>query len=176
VSYALEPELRTMMFAAKQGQEAAYEKLLEVAALVRSKLEGRGYRYAAGIDTMLYRWRDRIYLRVLGEVNCRMTMGHIARGLRRRVNSFQPSLWQTITALEAQSKGWAKLTDLAVALQSQHPIQSKQNAVEKGIFFTSDPYQSQYVLGVVAVGAEAISACEGMGVLSASPSVLKDLT
>jgi hypothetical protein len=103
-------------------------------------------------------------------------MGHIARGLRKRVNSYQPSLWQTITALEAQSKGWAKLTDLAEALQSQHPIQTKQNAVEQGIFFTNDPYQSQYVLGVVAVGAAAISACEGMGALSASPSILNELT
>jgi hypothetical protein len=92
------------------------------------------------------------------------------------VNPYQPSLWQTITALEAQGKGWSKLSDLAQALQDQHPIHSKQNAVDKGIFFTNDPYQSQYVLGVVAVGAEAISACEGMGVLSASPSVLNDFT
>jgi uncharacterized ferritin-like protein (DUF455 family) len=163
VSYALAPELRNTMFASQQGQAAAYERLLEVAALVRSRLRERGYRYAAGIDTMLYRWRDRIHLRVLGEVNCRMTMGHIARGLRKRVSGHQPSLWQTITALEAQSKGWAKLTDLATALQDQHPIRSKQNAVEQGIFFTNDPFQSQYVLGVVAVGQEAIAACEGMG-------------
>lgn len=176
VSYALEPELRSMMFAVKNGQEAAYERLLAVAGLVRSKLQERGYRYAAGIDTMLYRWRDRIYLRVLGEVNCRMTMGHIARGLRKHVNPYQPSLWQTITVLEAQSKGWAKLTDLAQALQDQHPGRSKQNAVEKGIFFTNDPYQSQYVLGVVAIGAEAIAACEGMGALSAAQSALNDIT
>ncbi|HYX34840.1 MAG TPA: DUF455 family protein [Oligoflexus sp.] len=176
VSYALDQELRSMMFAAKSGHEAAYERLLEVASIVRSKLQARGYRYAAGIDTMLYRWRDRVYLRVLGEVNCRMTMGHIARGLRKRVSPYQPSLWQTITALEAQAKGWAKLTDLASALQDQHPTRSKQNAVEKGIFFTNDPYQSQYVLGVVAVGADAIAACEGMGALSAQPTGLSDPT
>jgi len=166
VSHALDPELRKMMFATQPGQEAAYERLLEVAALIKGRLQERGYRYAAGIDTMLYRWRDRVYLRVLGEVNCRMTMGHIARGLRKRVNPHQSSLWQIITVLDAQGKGWSKLTDLAEALQQQHPIQSKQNAVEKGIFFTNDPYQSQYVLGVVAVGAEAIRSCEGMGALA----------
>ncbi|MCX6128906.1 MAG: hypothetical protein NTX25_07560, partial [Proteobacteria bacterium] len=165
VAYALDSELRTFLFASKPDQRAGYECLLEVAGLVREKLRSRGYRYAAGIDTMLYKWRDKIYLRVLGEVNCRMTMGHIARGLRKRVNPYQPSLWQTITALEAQGRGWGSLVALAKALREQHPVKSKQNMVEKGVFFTSDPFQSQYVLGVVAVGAEAIKACEGMGAL-----------
>jgi hypothetical protein len=172
----LDQDMRSMMFAVKSGQKAAYERLLEVAGLVRSQLQSRGYRYAAGIDTMLYRWRDHIYLRVLGEVNCRMTMGHIARGLRKRVSSYQPSLWQTITALEAQSKGWSGLNEMAKTLQQQHPVHSKQNAVEKGIFFTNDPYQSQYVLGVVAVGADAIAACEGMGALSTPQNSLSELT
>ena len=169
VSYALPPDLRNFLFATKDGQEAAYDRLLEVAGLLRKKLQSRGYRYAAGIDTMLYKWKDQIYLRVLGEVNCRMTMGHIARGIRKRVNPYQASLWQTVTALEAQGRGWASLGDLARALEEQHPIKAKQNAVEEGIFFSTDPYQSQYLLGIVAVGPAAIKACEGMGAQVQSP-------
>lgn len=168
VSLALEPEQRAFLFATKTSPVSAYEQLLAVATRIRERLKEHGYQYAAGIDTMIYAWRGRWYLRILGEINCRMTMGHVARGLRRRVSHGVPSLWQSISILDAQKKGWSSLRDMAEALTRAHPPTLKQNTVESGIFFTSDPSQSSYVIGLVAVGTAALKACEGLGELGAT--------
>ncbi len=168
LTYALTPEQRAFLFETKRSTVAGYEQLLRVAGAIRQKLADHGYRYAAGIDTMIYEWKGRWYLRVLGEVNCRMTMGHIARGLRKHVNPAKPSLWQSVTVLEAQSKGWSSLTQMADEMQRQFPPIIRHSLIESGIFFSNDPAQSNYILGLVAVGKAAIAACEGMGALGAS--------
>lgn len=168
MSYALPADQRAFMFETKRSSVAAYERLLQVAELVRAKLADHGYRYAAGIDTMLYEWQGQRYLRVLGEVNCRMTMGHVARGLRKHVNPSTPSLWQSVTVLEAQGRGWPTLGKMADELQTQHPPILRQGLIESGIFFTNDPTQSSYILGLAAVGKAAMAACEGLGALGAT--------
>lgn len=168
VSLALPPGQRAFLFATKDQRVSAYEQLLAVATWVRERLKEQGYSYAAGIDTMIYAWGDSWHLRVLGEINCRMTMGHVARGLRRRVSQGVPSLWQSVSVLDAQSKGWASLKDMASALTSAHPPLLKQGMIDSGIFFTGDPSQSSYVLGMVAVGEAALQACRGIGELGAT--------
>lgn len=168
VSLALEPEQRAFMFGTKDGPISAYEQLLAVAGLVKDKLAALSYRYAAGIDTMIYEWQGKWHLRILGEVNCRMTMGHVARGLRKRISPGVPSLWQSITVLEAQGKGWPTLRDMAHELSSGHPPLLKHGTIDSGIVFTGDPAQNSYVLGVLAVGEAALKACSGLGELGAT--------
>jgi len=165
-AYALSPDQRRFLFETRRSPVAAYEQLLLVAGAIRQKLQQHGYRYAAGIDTMLYEWKGQWHLRVLGEVNCRMTMGHVARGLRKRVSPGQASIWQSVSVLEAQTRGWTSLQAMAKDLQAQHPPMMKGELVDRGIFFTNDPSQSLYVLGVVAVGPAAIAACDGLGAQS----------
>jgi hypothetical protein len=161
-AYALSPEYRAYMFETKRNSRSAYDQMQEVAHRIRKKLADHGYSYAAGIDTMLYEWKGRCYLRILGEVNCRMTMGHIARGLRRFVSPNQTSLWQTVTSTDALARGWTELSTMAEALQRTQPPRLKNGLIDQGIFFTNDPTVSHHVLGVVAVGAEAIAAYEGL--------------
>ena len=167
--FALSAEQRGFLFETKRSPRSAYDHMILVAQKVRERLAEKGYRYSAGIDTMLYEWKGRCYLRVLGEVNCRMTMGHVARGLRSYVSAHQASLWQSVTASEAQARGWPSLAIMADYLQAGHPPRMKQGLVEKGLFFTNDPAASEQILGIVAVGTEAIEACS-----QASPQL--DLT
>lgn len=168
VNFALLPEHRRYFFDAEKHRLTPYDALQEIAAFVREKLGASGYRYAAGIDTMLYEFQGKLHLKILGEVNCRMTMGHVARGLRKHVLPTQRSLWQSVSVLEAQERGWPTLRAMAQDLQAKHPPQMKQGMIEKGIFFTNDPSQCQYVVGLVAVGPDAIDACEGLGALGKS--------
>ncbi len=173
-AYALSPQHRAFLFETKRASRSAYDQMQEVAKRIQQKLADRGYHYAAGIDTMLYEWKGRCYLRILGEVNCRMTMGHVARGLRKHVSPNQSSLWQTVTSTDAMGRGWSSLSSMAEDLQRVHPPRVRNGLVESGIFFTNDPQISQHVLGVVAVGSEAIQACDGLGILAtpASSSLL----
>ena len=95
-------------------------------------------------------------------------MGHVARGLVKHVSPSQTTLWQSVTVLEAQSRGWESIQAMAHDLQAAHPPEVRQNIIKSGIFFTNDPSISLYILGIVAVGAEAIQACDGMGALQGS--------
>ncbi|RZA14942.1 MAG: hypothetical protein EOP10_27215 [Proteobacteria bacterium] len=165
LSYALLPEHRAFLHDSRRFKKSGYEALLDIANSVRSKLADNGYRYAAGIDTMLYEFQGELYLKILGEVNCRMTMGHVAANLRRHIAPTVSSVWQSVNVIEAQRQGWPTLQDMAADLQKRFPPKLKGGLIDQGIFFTSDPAQATYLVSLVAVGFEAIEACEGLGAL-----------
>ncbi|RZA20771.1 MAG: DUF455 family protein, partial [Proteobacteria bacterium] len=165
LSYALLPEHRAFLHDSRRFSKSGYEALLDIANSVRSKLAENGYRYAAGIDTMLYEFQGELYLKILGEVNCRMTMGHVAANLRRHIAPSVSSVWQSVNVIEAQRKGWPTLQDMAADLQKRFPPRLKGGLIDQGIFFTSDPAQATYLVSLVSVGYDAIEACEGLGAL-----------
>lgn len=165
LSYALLPEHRAFLHDSRRFAKSGYEALLDVANSVRRRLAEQGYRYAAGIDTMIYEFQDQLYLKILGEVNCRMTMGHVAANLRRHITPSQSSVWQSVTILEAQRQGWETLQQMAADLSKRFPPKMKGGLIDEGIFFTSDPAQATYLVSLVSVGFHAIEACEGLGAL-----------
>jgi len=165
LSYALLPEHRAFMYDSRKFGKAGFEALMDIATSVKRRLGQHGYQYAAGIDTMLYEFQGQIYLKILGEVNCRMTMGHVAGNLRRHIAPTQSSVWQSVTIIEAQRQGWTSLQDMAKDLSTRFPPKLKFGVIDEGIFFTSDPAQAQFLVSLVAVGYRAIEACEGLGAL-----------
>ncbi len=171
LSYALLPEHRAYLHDKRRFGRSPYDALHEIAQSVRRRLSDYGYRYAAGIDTMIYEFQGQLYLKILGEVNCRMTMGHVAANLRRHVSPTQSSVWQSVSVIEAQSRGWENLQAMAKDLQEKHPIRLKTGLIDEGIFFTCDPTQATYVVSLAAVGFAAIEACEGLGVLEKQAEV-----
>ncbi|MBC7660739.1 MAG: DUF455 family protein [Chitinophagaceae bacterium] len=165
MSYALLPEHRAFLHDSRRFQKSGTEALQDVARSIRNRLAQHGYKYAAGIDTMLYEFQGQLYLKILGEVNCRMTMGHVAANLRRHINPTQSSVWQSVTIIEAQRQGWPTLQGMATDLSKRFPPKLKYGVIDEGIFFTSDPSQAQFLVSLVAVGYQAIEACEGLGAL-----------
>lgn len=165
LSYGLLPEHRAFLHDSRRFAKPGYEALLDIAASVRRRLAEQGYRYAAGIDTMLYEFQGEVYLKILGEVNCRMTMGHVAANLRRHISPSQSSVWQSVTIVEAQRQGWKTLQDMATDLSKRFPPKLKAGVIDDGIFFTSDPAQASFLASLVAVGYAAIEACDGLGAL-----------
>ncbi len=165
LSYALLPEHRAFLYDSRRFGKAGFDALMDVAQSVKRRLRQHGYQYAAGIDTMLYEFQGQLYLKILGEVNCRMTMGHVASNLRRHIAPTQSSVWQSVTVIEAQRQGWGNLQEMAQDLSARFPPKLKFGVIDEGIFFTSDPAQAQFLVSLVAVGYQAIEACEGLGAL-----------
>ncbi len=165
LNYALLPEHRAYFNDKRRFGRSPHEAMNAIAASVRRRLAEHGYRYAAGIDTMFYEFQGELYLKILGEVNCRMTMGHVAANLRKHIAPTSSSVWQSVTVLEAQRQGWNTLQDMAADLAKRFPPRLKYGVIDEGILFTSDPAQAQYLVSLVAVGYNAIEACEGLGAL-----------
>jgi uncharacterized ferritin-like protein (DUF455 family) len=64
-----------------------------IASLVGDRLRGRGHLGPAGIDMLLYDSRGRLCLHPLVEVNPRLTMGFIARALKKRIAPGRQGVW-----------------------------------------------------------------------------------
>ncbi len=125
-------------------------------------LQQQGFRGLCGVDTFFYKdplEEDEWRVQVIGEINPRHTMGHIALTLQRLIQKGQPALWVTLARPTLRDFGYSTLNELAMNLRAKFPLEffysTHREAVKSGIFFTNDPEGAEACLGVVAVGAAA---------------------
>jgi hypothetical protein len=135
------------------------EALGEVLA---GELFAAGYRGPVGVDALVYRDGADLKLKPIVEVNPRTTMGRVALGLRRMVNSARMALWVVLSRREVEAAGFADLADCAGQLEARYPARLMPDGqqLSEGVLFTTDPGQAQGFATVLLVG-ESLEACRG---------------
>jgi hypothetical protein len=127
------------------------------------KLRAEGYLGPAGIDGLLWKSGEKLFLKPLVELNPRFTMGRIALELEKRVSHGAPAFWRWIPLRELKELGLPETpVQAAACLKKEFPLKlssnraSKRARIQEGIVFTTDPTMAREVLTVLAVGTEAI--------------------
>ncbi len=114
-----------------------FDLMENIARLVQRYVKGLGFTQAAGVDLFIYRWPfdNRLYLRTLGEINARFTMGHIATVLEKKFSRGRPGYWLILGISDMSALGCSSMKQLATALESK--VRQKDD-----LFFTNDPSQA----------------------------------
>ena len=111
------------------------------------------YQGPFGIDILATKRHGQWYFHPLIEYNPRLTMGHVAIGLSQVKAPNSSGIWIMIRSTISDTLGFPSLNVLARHIKSQFPIvKSKSGKIISGIFFTNDPQQAVYQLGVVGIG------------------------
>ena len=119
---------------------------------VRHYLGDLGYFGPAGMDYYIYRWPvdGQYYIRVLGEVNSRRTMGHIATAIESSIKRSYPSLWLALTLNDVKRMGYCSIKDFCQTI--------KQYAKsEHDLVFTNDPEQALGAISFLISNVDSVA-------------------
>jgi len=114
-----------------------------------------------GIDAIVYKLPedDKTYIKVLGEVNPRMTMGHLSLHLRQILHQGCIAKWRNISKGELKLLGIDSFTELNQLLEKKFPlclVAGKNNSdvpkLSTGYMPTNDPEIASYSMGLIAAG------------------------
>ena len=126
--------LRPYFLGATESGESPLDQTLAIAKRVQGYLDSQGYDSYAGIDFFVYRWPkdQKLYVKMLCEINCRMTMGHVASAIDEKINKNSSSQWLTFSYKDIKGMGFTTVKNFAQKLLDEAKS-------EDGIFFTNDP-------------------------------------
>ncbi|MDJ0841399.1 MAG: DUF455 family protein [Acidobacteriota bacterium] len=124
-------------------------------------LAEQGYYGPAGLDMYTYRLpgqgRKR-FLKPAGEVNYRFTMGHVARRLEKFLAKGARGIWILVGLRHLAQRGIADFTTFgAESAQRFPPCFGPDKGLVSGVLFTNEPDKARQMLGVMAVGPEAVN-------------------
>ncbi|NRA63649.1 MAG: DUF455 family protein [Pseudobacteriovorax sp.] len=126
--------------------------LTDLSNSVRQILLKDGLSGPIGLDYFVYRWPydNKLYVRLVGEVNARMTMGHIGHKLDIDVARGRTGYWLFFGIREVQKHGFLSMGAFRSKLLS-----ITRNSED--IVFTNDPDQAKGALSVLIFSSELIS-------------------
>lgn len=124
----------------------------KVALLMQRHLHNLGYTYAAGIDLFIHRWPfdNKLYLRSLGEINARYTMGHIASKLEKKMAQGRSGYWLTLGISDVKTLNCTSVRELAILLEAK--VENKED-----LYFTNDPSQANGALSFLVFDSHVIA-------------------
>lgn len=133
LSSKIPEHLRPYFLKEVNGGPSRMQLLLTIGETIQSYLEDQGYQGYAGIDFFVYFWppTQTFYLRALCEINCRMTMGHVALGIDRKLNKNKVGRWQTFTSQDIRTLGFEDVLSFAKHLEGM--------STGDRVVFTNDP-------------------------------------
>lgn len=168
-------------FAHADGLEQGWleRALRSTLQFVGQSLFAGGYSGPVGIDALVYRTRDgaRLALKPIVEVNPRFTMGHVLRGIARRICSAHVGLWTLLRVEDVVRAGFADVPEfVAHCHQVAAPTHDAgQRCFQRGVWFTTDPLRAQQVLSMAVVGTDSED-CRGLlAAIGAPVHALADL-
>jgi uncharacterized ferritin-like protein (DUF455 family) len=150
----LSPALRRGLFEVRGG-ESLVTLMEQIAQWVRAQLAAIGYHGPAGVDFPVFYWDDESCLKMkcLGEINPRLTMGHIAWSIQKRLSiGERHGFWRLLTISEIRAKGYANPGQAADALSEQ--VEHLGDGAK--IFWTCDPQTAFGSLSALALGDQAV--------------------
>ncbi|SMF32544.1 DUF455 family protein [Pseudobacteriovorax antillogorgiicola] len=136
------PSLRPYVLGHDHTGQARLDQILKAGKKLQTYVREKGYKGPAGVDFFVFRWPHdgQLYCKILGEINGRMTMAHVATALEKNLRLQRPHLWLTITLSEVKQAGYDSVKTLANEIK-------EQVASEQDILFTNDP---ETALGAVS--------------------------
>ena len=160
------PHLRDFVFQATGDAKWMKHTLSELAQRVGGLLAEEGYQGPAGIDAMIVRHNEQLYLRPMVEVNVRYTMGRVALALSDRVAPGRSSVWCLIGERDVQAAGANSFEGLARRLQSVLPTEVQPGdspRVLQGAIVTNPVTDCRCVLSVLLVGTSVDALSKALG-------------
>lgn len=133
--HVLGPALRGLDLEGLFRRADLYQALEAVADLVRAVV-----RPPAGIDAILYRLDERLYLKPIVEVNPRYTMGHVASALGTHLAPGSTGRWVHLDPAEALPPEGVELVD-----------RGSRRLIRSGVVYTTDPKTARRVVTVLIV-------------------------
>jgi uncharacterized ferritin-like protein (DUF455 family) len=115
-----------------------------------------------GIDGLVYRHNDEVWLKPIVEINPRFTMGRLALSLNRRLRTGRAGVWLIINKRDVAAAGFAEFPDFAAAMQERYPVQcddTGKTQISEGVLITNDPDHAQAYLSMLVVG-RSLDACK----------------
>ncbi|MFW7379609.1 MAG: DUF455 family protein [Oligoflexus sp.] len=152
-------DIRRELFEQRHGKNLI-DMMLELATIIRQDLADIAYTGPAGIDLPVFRDRHsgRIFVKCVGEINPRLTMGHIAMSMERRLRAIgaikakQAAYWRLLQRNELQRAG---LHQPSVLLNWLRDSQRDLPTGEK-LLLTSDPQPEIHACSILAIGSTAM--------------------
>lgn len=155
----LSPVLKRELFAKRNGI-SLLDAMLSSAAIIRSELADISYLGPAGVDFPVYRERKsgQVFVKCIGEINPRLTMGHVALSIEKRLKAAnclhakQQACWRLLSQADLKHLG------LSQALQVMKMVDNiqRQLPADQAIYQTSDPNSDSKNISLIAIGSEAV--------------------
>ncbi|MDJ0840141.1 MAG: DUF455 family protein [Acidobacteriota bacterium] len=137
-------------------------KLIPLAGKEAARLLAeQGYYGPAGLDMYTYRLPGagkKRFLKPAGEINYRFTMGHVARRLEQFLAKGAHGIWMLLGSRHLSQRGIADFTAFGADLAQRFPpCFASDKGLVSGVLFTNEPDKARQMLGVTAVGPEAVN-------------------
>lgn len=125
----------------------------ELKKWIESEILPLGFQGPLGIDALI--WKDqegKLWLRPLVEINARMSFGHIALRLRKKVPKNIQARLRLRRLSSLRKQGYASALDYAQA----HPLQTQGEMWTQGVMPLCDPRDAKDFLPVLEIGELAL--------------------
>lgn len=156
VGHVLAPYLRGVDAADRRALNRGVtlsDRLAAVAQHVGEHLAAAGYVGPAGVDHLVYRGADgQSRLHPLLEVNARLTMGHVAHALRRRLVQGRVGVIRHVSRAAVERSTGLEWVEWVRAVRAAAPVRRGPRGLESGVVFLTDPETTRSVCAVLAVG------------------------
>lgn len=151
----LPPQLLQFLRAKIAGQTRMDLWTQSLQNLLSQELWQQGFRGPVGIDALIYQSTDgQLGLRPIVELNSRMTFGHLALRLRKKVDKNTPARLRLRRLSSLRKLGF---TDASDWLSSQPQIGlNPHGQFTQGTLPLADPQQAQQFLPVMEIGPPAL--------------------
>lgn len=135
------------------------EILQETSNIVASFLKENFFEGPFGLDAFIYKDINSKYgyrLKVISEINPRITMGRVALEISKRIQTGVFAIWVHIRIKEIKAY-FSSIEDFCLFVETQFPIKYSNTVnqlIREGVLFTTDPYIAKSILTVLIVGKE----------------------
>jgi len=160
----LDPALKRDLFS-KRHEFSLVEVMLLAARLIRKDLGDISYHGPAGVDFPVFRDRQsgQVFVKCIGEINPRVTMGHISMSIEKRLRAGnhlkakQAACWRLLNQADLRHGG------IRYAQQLLPIIESLNIDLPSGqcLYPTSDPQSESTNISLLAIGSDAIRFLQG---------------
>ena len=143
-------------------EQGAWDRIRTVAADVGEQARAVGFAGALGVDVLVVRDRDQLWLKPISEVNPRMTMGRLGRELRGRVHGV--GFWSFLPRDAVRRAGFPSPQALVERARERLPDRLVRGRLAQGVVATNDsPERILTVLWVAPRWRQVVNAVRELG-------------